>query len=161
MELYWLQLIHLLSAMVWVGGLLFLALVVTPVMRHRLSPQQRTELFSAIGIRFRPYAWIALILLLVTGLRRAALFFGGFGELFEAFGSTTYGQILQAKLLLVVVIILMQLLHDFYLGPRLRQMANEQSPGLARARAATIGIAMGSLLLTLVVVGLAVRLRFA
>jgi hypothetical protein len=41
-----------------------------------------------------------------------------------------------------------------------RRLAAEQSPGLARARAATIGLAMGGLLLSLVIVGLAAGLRF-
>ena len=86
--------------------------------------------------------------------------FGGFPELFQALSTTAYGQLLQAKLLVVFVIIALQLIHDFVLGPRVRRLAEEQSPGLARARAATIGLSVGTLLSTLVVLWIAVMLRF-
>lgn len=160
MENVILQWLHLLAVAVWLGGLLFLSMVLLPVVRHRFPPEVSAQVISAVARRFQPIGWIALIILLVTGLRRAAVVFGGFPELFQAFSTTAYGQLLQAKLLLVAVIIALQLTHDFLLGPRVRKLAEEQSPGLARARAATIGISVGVLLLTLVVLWLAVTLRF-
>jgi uncharacterized membrane protein len=161
MESVVLQWLHLLAMAVWLGGLLFISMVLLPVVRHRFPPEVTSQLIAAIGRRFQPIGWIALILLLITGLRRAALAFGGFPELFQGFSTTAYGQLLQAKLLLVGVIIALQLVHDFLLGPRVRKLAEEQSPGLARARAATIGLSIGTLLLTLVVLWMAVNLRFS
>ena len=159
METFWLQWLHLLAAMVWVGGQLALPLVITPVLRRNFQPPQRTELIAEMGVRFRPFAWIALAVLLATGLRSAVLVYGGFPGFVEGLSETGYGRILQAKLLLVMVIIALQYLHDFILGPRLRRMVSQHSPGLARARAATIGLAIGSLLLSLTIVGLAANLR--
>lgn len=159
METFWLQWLHLVAAMVWVGGQLFLPLALTPVLKRRFPPEQRVELIAAVGTRFRPFAWVALGILVLTGLQRASLVFGGFPELWQGLSSTDYGQILKAKLLLVIMILLLQLLHDFVLGPRLQKLSEQRSPGLARARAATIGIALGSVLLSLVIVGLAANLR--
>jgi uncharacterized membrane protein len=161
MELVVLQWLHLLAAATWLGGLLFISMVLLPVVRKRLPPEIRAEVISALGLRFQPIAWTALILLVLTGFRHAAIVFGGFPELFQAFSTTAYGQLLQAKLLLVFVIIALQLIHDLLLGPQVRRLANEQSPGLARARAATIGLSIGILLLTLVVLALAANLRFS
>jgi uncharacterized membrane protein len=160
MEIVFLQWLHLLAAAVWLGGLLFISMVLLPVVRHRFPPEISSEVISALARRFQPIGWIALILLLLTGFRRAVLVFEGFPELFQAFSTTPYGKLLRAKLLLVCVIIAMQLLHDFVLGPQVRKLATEQSPGLARARAATIGLSVGTILLTLVVLGLAATLRF-
>ena len=65
-----------------------------------------------------------------------------------------------AKLILVAGIVVFQSVHDFVLGPRLRRMSAAQSPGLARARAATIGLAFAGLLMSLGAVTLAAMLRF-
>ena len=159
MELFWLQWLHLLAACVWVGGLLLLSLVASPVLRHRFTAEERSELLGQIGRRFRPYAWVALTLLALTGVRRGMLVFGGLPELWAGLDATPYGRILRAKLLLVGVLMVLQLLHDFVLGPRLAHLRRERSPGLARARAATIGLAFGTVILSLVVLALAARLR--
>jgi uncharacterized membrane protein len=158
--MYWLHLVHVLAAMVWVGGMLMIPLVVTPVIRRRVPPEQRTELLAAIGLRLRPIGWIALAVLVLTGIRRAMILFGGAPDPWQAFTTTPYGRTLMAKLILVIGILAFQALHDFVLGPRLRDLAAAQSPGLARARAATIGLAFAGLLLTLGVVVLAAMLRF-
>jgi uncharacterized membrane protein len=160
MEVYWLQWLHLLAASLWLGGLLFLALVASPVFRHRFSAEERSELLGQMGRKFRPYAWAALGVLVVTGLRRAMLVFGGLPELWEGLSATPYGRILSAKLLLVGTLVVLQFVHDFLLGPRLARLRRERSPGLARARAATIGLALGTVILSLLVLALAARLRF-
>lgn len=160
MEAFWLRWLHVVAAMLWVGGSLFLPLVITPVFRHRFAPEQRTELVSAIGMRFRPIAWIALAVLVLTGIRQASIILAAAPDPARAFATTAYGRTLQVKIFLVAVILGLQALHDFYLGPKLRKRTAEHGPGLARARSATIGLAVGGLLLTLVVVTLAVALRF-
>lgn len=159
MELFWLQWLHLLAAALWVGGLLFLALVASPVLRHRFSAEERSELLGQMGRKFRPYSWAALAVLLLTGIRRGMLVFGGMPEFWEGLQTTPYGHILRSKLLLVGTLIVLQALHDFVLGPRLAHMRRERSPGLSRARAATIGLAIGTVILSLVVLALAARLR--
>ena len=159
MELLWLQWLHLLAACTWVGGLLFLALVAGPVLRHRFSAEERAEFLGQFGRKFQPYAWAALLLLSLTGFRRGMLMFGGVPEFFTGLSTTPYGRILGAKLMLVGVLVVLQLIHDFLLGPSLARMRRERSPGLSRARAANIGLALGTVVLSLLVLALAARLR--
>ncbi len=58
--------LHLLGAVVWIGGMLFLGLVLTPTLRAR-PPAERAALLSAVGQRFAKIGWAALGILLVTG----------------------------------------------------------------------------------------------
>jgi len=160
MEAVWLNFLHLLAATVWVGGSLAIPLVITPVIRNKLPPEKRIEMIAAMGARFRPYAWAALAVLALTGARRMMLAFAGLPDVGRALQETAYGQALRAKILLFVVLIVIQSIHDFVLGPRLRKMARDQSPDLARMRKLTIGLAGGGLLLTLVILYLAAGLRY-
>ncbi|MFQ5883296.1 MAG: DUF4149 domain-containing protein [Candidatus Methylomirabilales bacterium] len=98
--------LHLLGAVVWIGGMLFLGLVLTPILRHR-PPLERAALLSAVGRRFLKIGWGGLGVLLLTGPTLWAL---------RGFQLTP---VLTAKLALVGVILLLSLLHDFSLGPRL------------------------------------------
>jgi uncharacterized membrane protein len=161
MEMFWLNWLHLVAAMVWVGGSLSIPLVITPVLRRHVPAGARTALLAAMGLRFRGIGWIALGVLVLTGLRRAMLVFGAAPDPWAAMGASAYGRVLTAKIVIVGLLLALQLLHDFVLGPRVRRLAAEETgPGLARARRATIGLAMAGLLLTLVVVTLAASLRY-
>ena len=160
MEAVWLNFLHLLAATLWVGGSLAIPLVITPVIRRKLPPEKRIELIAAMGARFRPFGWTALAILLVTGARRAFLTFSGQADPWGAFESTAYGRALRAKILLFLVLLLVQFVHDFVLGPRLRTMAAQGAGDLARLRKLTIGLATGGLLITLVIVYVAAGLRY-
>jgi len=98
--------LHLLAAAVWIGGMLFLGLVLTPVLRYR-PPDERASLLSAVGRRFLKVAWSALGAILVTG------------PLLWIKRGFDVTPVLAAKLTLVGVILLLSVLHDFVLGPRL------------------------------------------
>lgn len=100
--------LHLLAAVIWIGGMLFLGLVLTPVLRYR-PPDERASLLRAVGRRFLKIAWSALGAILVTG---SLLWIK------RGFDVTS---VLGVKLTLVVVILLLSVLHDFVLGPRLME----------------------------------------
>lgn len=112
--------LHVLAALIWLGGMLFLALVGAPVLRKVESRQLRAELFRALGQQFRLVGWICIGVLLITGLMN--LQFRGFlswtvlGS--GAFWATRYGHALAAKLLAVVIMLVVQAIHDFRHGPR-------------------------------------------
>ena len=57
-------------------------------------------------------------------------------------------------------LVLIQALHDFVLGPRLKKLARDSSPDLPRMRKITIGLAGGGLLITLVILYVAAGLRY-
>ena len=67
--LYYLNVtIHVLAAFLWLGGMFFLAVVGAPALRAVEPPQLRQQLFNALGTRFRYAGWVAIGVLLVTGV---------------------------------------------------------------------------------------------
>ena len=152
--------VHILSAIIWIGGMFFLALVVVPVTRG-MPPPQRAMLFGAVGRRFRAVGWVCIGLLLVTGTINAAYRGVNWANLFssELWGSP-FGTTLALKLGLVALMLAMSVYHDFVIGPRSLQVAREgTSPQMAerlRKRASMLGRAEA--ILALVVVVLAIML---
>jgi uncharacterized membrane protein len=61
------QWVHLMAAVVGVGGMAFLLLILIPSLGV-LSGQQREALFKAVAARFRWTTWSAIVLLLTSGL---------------------------------------------------------------------------------------------
>jgi len=57
---------HVVSAVVWLGGLIFLNAVLNPVLRHQ--EMTRTEAAAAIVRRFIPFLWFSVWTILTTGL---------------------------------------------------------------------------------------------
>ena len=59
--------IHLLAAMVWIGGMVFLSVVLMPVFRRGTFGADRRILFQTLGRRFRIVVWIMVGILIVSG----------------------------------------------------------------------------------------------
>ena len=134
--LYYLNVtIHVLAAMLWVGGMFFLAIVGAPALREVEPAALRAQLFRRIGERFRPIGWGAIVVLVITGALNLA-----FRELLSweiltasAFWSTGYGHALAWKLAAVAVMIGASAVHDFIVGPAASRM-DSASDRAARAR---------------------------
>ena len=58
--------IHLLSAVVWIGGIFFILFVALPSAKKTL--EQPGKLMGAIGKRFVPMANISILLIFITGI---------------------------------------------------------------------------------------------
>ena len=114
--------LHILAAVIWIGGMLFLSLVAVPVLRRIDAPLLRRDLFRAMAQRFRRLVWICIAVLIPTGIGNV-LSYGN-----RAAGSP-YMTVLHIKLGLVAFLILMGLLHDFVIGPRAaRAMSRDGLP---------------------------------
>ena len=61
-------LLHLMATVIWIGGLVTLALVVQPIAQQLLDPAAKAQLLEAAHKRFQPLANISLIVLLLTGM---------------------------------------------------------------------------------------------
>jgi uncharacterized membrane protein len=72
--------LHLLAAVIWVGGMFFAYMALRPVAASLLEPAQRLPLWSQTFGRFFPWVWGAVILLLATGLWMVISVLGGFGQ---------------------------------------------------------------------------------
>jgi uncharacterized membrane protein len=60
--------LHVLSLIVWIGGLGTVTTVILPVMHHLDSNEQKAWLFDQVERRFRPQARIAWIIVGATGV---------------------------------------------------------------------------------------------
>ena len=124
--------LHVLAALLWVGGMLFIGIVAAPVLRAIEPAALRQQLFHRLGLRFRSIGWAALVLLVVTGTIN--LHYRGWlswdGALANsAFWRTTAGRALGAKLFGVAILIGLSAVHDFSLGPA----AGRATPGSPEA----------------------------
>ena len=69
--------LHLLAAVIWVGGMFFAYMALRPVAAALLDPPQRLPLWVQTFVRFFPWVWIAVILLPATGYAMIYAVFGG------------------------------------------------------------------------------------
>jgi putative copper resistance protein D len=153
--------VHILGAVIWVGGMLFLALVVVPVSR-RLPSAERGAFIGAIGRRFRAVGWACIALLVVTG----AMSSGYRGVTWESIASgrlfgSAFGRILATKLALVAAMLVLSAIHDFAVGPAsARALERPGTPPrqVASLRRAASWMARVNALLALLVIALAVAL---
>jgi uncharacterized membrane protein len=135
--------LHLLAAITWIGGMLFIALVLVPVTRGLADPALRSRLVQAAGRRFRAVGWIALGALVATGL--ANLWLRPYLVWTPRF---------QWKVGLVVLALALGVLHDFVLGPRAGRPGAD--PAL-RGRASWVARVNLLVVLAIVFLGLALR----
>lgn len=159
--LYWINItVHVLAALLWLGGMFFLGLVGAPVLRHVEPATLRQRLFHELGVRFRTVGWIAIAVLLVTGTLNLA--FRGYLRWDGALGSATfwgspYGHSLGMKLVAVAIMLVIGAIHDFVLGPRAGD-AEPGSPEALRLRARAAMLARVNAFVGVLVVIAAVRL---
>lgn len=113
---------HVLSAIFWIGGMLFLTLVVVPFLQTIQDPKERSKIYQTVGTKYRLYGWVAIIILLVTGPVILYLLYGiPVWDIFSpSVHSTRFGKALSVKLGLVTLIVITSLIHDFWLGPKAR-----------------------------------------
>lgn len=151
--------VHVFAALFWLGGMFFLAAVGAPVIRRIGDPALRRDLFRILGERFRRAGWIAIGVLVVTGTLnlwfRGMLSWSVLGS--PAFWSTPYGGALAWKLGSVSVMLVIQAVHDFVVGPA-SSAAPPGSPESDRLRRRAALLARASALAGVVLVIAAVRL---
>ncbi|MEN8205936.1 MAG: CopD family protein [Pseudomonadota bacterium] len=73
-------LLHVLAAVVWVGGMFFAYVALRPVAVSQFEPPQRLALWAAVFGKFFPWVFVAIGTLLVTGFWIVLSFYGGFAK---------------------------------------------------------------------------------
>lgn len=158
--MYWPALtLHILSAVFWLGGILFLGIVGAPVLRNVEPPALRQQLFRQLGLRFRSAGWLAIGTLLLTGSyllhARGLLHTELLGN--PSFWATGTGIALAVKLMSVGVMLVLSAAHDFVLGPRAGRLeAGSAEAQRLRRQAALMARLNG--LMALVLIGAAMKL---
>ncbi len=69
--------IHLLSALIWVGGMFFAFLILRPSMSAIEDAPVRLTLWVQVFSKFFPWVGLSVIALLVSGFWMVGAFFGG------------------------------------------------------------------------------------
>jgi uncharacterized membrane protein len=59
--------LHILSAVIWIGGMFFAHIALRPVVATLLEPPLRLPLMSQVLARFFPWVWVSVVLLWATG----------------------------------------------------------------------------------------------
>ena len=60
--------LHIAAAIVWLGGICFMLFSLRPAAAEQLAPPQRLPLIADVLRRFFMLVWLAVAILLVTGL---------------------------------------------------------------------------------------------
>lgn len=71
--------LHVLSAVVWVGGMFAAYMCLRPA-AGALEAPQRLKLWRGFFQKFFPWVWASIVLLLASGVWMLLTFFGGFGS---------------------------------------------------------------------------------
>jgi putative copper export protein len=141
-----LRVVHLLSAAVWLGGTVALVFVGVPAIRA-LEGEARATALRKLGRRWRPLGWGAMGIAILSGLWLTDRH-GGFSH---AALHTPFDRWLIVKSVLVVLLCIGALFHDFVLGPRLQKDMREGSPRAPESRRRLILVGWFTFALTLAV----------
>lgn len=103
--------LHIVCAAFWIGGMLFLPLVLLPGIKNN---PERSQLLMVTGLKFRFYGYIVLSILLLTGILN--MYFRGINFSWNFFTTSHYGRLVIVKVILFLIILLVSLIHDLYMG---------------------------------------------
>ncbi len=100
--------VHLVTASIWVGGSIFLGIVLAPMLKSITGTlEERIALMIKIGRRFNKIAMPSLVILIITGIYNSRVFLQEPSLLFK----TNYGIILLFKIILVIATIITYIIH--------------------------------------------------
>lgn len=141
-----LRILHVMSAMIWVGGTVVLVFAGVPAIR-KLEGEARATAMKALGRRWRPLGWSAMGVAILSGLWLTELH-GGFNR---AALSSDFDQTLILKSVLVVLLVIGALIHDYVLGPRLQRQMREKDAQAPATRRRLIMVGWFNFSLTMIV----------
>ena len=138
------MIIHLLAACVWVGGSIALVFAGVPAARM-LEGEARGQVLRALGEKWRPLGYGALLTLIVTG---AILANHDLGDCVSPFRA-----VLWVKVALVAVLLVVSYLHNYIYGPRLANEIREGRAPASRAKLVWVGWTSLALTITIPILG--------
>jgi uncharacterized membrane protein len=69
--------VHVLAAVIWVGGMFFAHMILRPALRST-EPSVRLPVWSRVLARFFLWVWLSIVAIVASGLTMVSLEFGGF-----------------------------------------------------------------------------------
>lgn len=153
--------LHILAAIVWVGGTIFFVIVLVPAIRRPEMGGIAVALTRFTALRFRWVGWVCFGVFLITGTVNLAARGIGLRELRDVgFWQSSFGRILAVKLLLFAAILVISAFHDFFVGPRAAASweADARSAETLRLRRQAVRLGRLNFLIALMVILLGVLL---
>ena len=153
-----LKTLHVLSIIVWIGGMAFLVLVVVPYLRKG-DRAKAAALMRDTGSRFRDIGWICFAIVLVTGtfnLWMRGVRVSSFAD--PAWLRSQLGHAVSLKLAVFTVVLVMSAVHDFVIGPRATRaiVADPRSKEAESLRRAASMMGRANVVFALILVALGV-----
>jgi uncharacterized membrane protein len=149
--------LHIATASVWFGGLVF-TVIVNRALAQLLGPEEALRATSFIGRRMQRPLRYSLYVAIATGIFNAAARYGGFAFVLEpGFYASSTGELISIKAGLVILLLLTIYLHS-RLGAKLAALGDAPASPLRRSLRAAGWLA---LLLTLAIMLLGSALRFS
>ena len=139
--------IHLLAAGIWFGGSTALVFVGVPAIRT-LEGEPRGRAMKALGLRWRPLGYGALLVAGLTGVVLAS---------HDWEHRTAFQVVLWTKVVLFCALLVVSYLHNFVLGPRLQAEIREEREQVTRRTLVVVGWVSYSLTLSLPILGVALQ----
>jgi len=115
--------LHVLAASVWVGGIACLLLAL-PAATRQLQGPQRSRLLLATLVRFSPLALASVIVIATTGVVQAYIDVRSLNGLFH----TTYGALIIAKVVLLLILICLGWINRERVIPAFKRIAGAGQP---------------------------------
>ena len=100
--------VHLVASAIWVGGSIFLGVILSPILRQ-VTPniEERLRLMILVGRRFNKIAIPSLIVLVATGIYNSRVLLANYTLLDDS----SYGVFLVVKMTLVAMLVVVYLTH--------------------------------------------------
>ena len=149
--------LHVIAAAAWLGAMIFLSLVLIPTLRAAGDAELRRRVVRASATRMRALGWVALGLLVLTGIGNLAGRGFDLSDVGWRLWQGPFGHALVWKLSFVGVVLLLSAVHDFRIGPRAGSVDPESAEG-RRLRATASWMGRINLLLGLAILWFAVLL---
>ncbi len=105
--------VHLMSAIIWIGGALFLGMAVTPILRQHVAPDLAGKLAAGIYKKYQRVVGVLFLVILFTGGINLHFVRIRLGGTFDDF----YITILSIKLVLVMVLMTVFLYNVLFWSP--------------------------------------------
>ena len=114
--------IHLVFSSIWVGGSIFIGIVLAPLLKKTMPDlNTRISFMVIVGRRFNYIGGSSLLILVITGIYNARTFFAHPTLLFES----SYGYILLAKIILVCILFIIYVIHVLILNKKVEKQILE------------------------------------
>ncbi|MCO5248741.1 MAG: CopD family protein [Chitinophagales bacterium] len=153
--------IHVLSAMFWLGGMLFTAMVLVPTFRDKILAEHRGLFFAKMGKIFSNISWILFLVLITTGYIQLLARGYSWNDLLDyKFWHSLFGYNFAHKMVFFGIMLMISGIHDFWLGPHTTELMNRE-PNAKRTqsyRRATSMLGRLNLLLGLIIIYYAISL---